>query len=371
MIRILHILSSLDMGGIESFLLNIYRNIDRQEIQFDFLVPDIHKFYFEDEIRMLGGKIFKVPPKSRHMLQNINAVRTIVKSSRYQIVHRHSGSATMFIDLFSAGLGGAKVRIAHSHNSRKLDEYLSGRNIKQYAVRPLLNCICTNRLACSGNAALWMFGKQKVLKNKVKIINNAIKLDKFIYNEEIRRHMRGLYKIDDYYVIGHVGAFRDTKNHEFMIDVFHELCRNNSKLVLMFVGDGTLRDACILKARELGLSDRIIFCGNVSEPERYLNAMDLFIMPSSYEGIPLAIIEAQLNGLKIIASSSITQDVGIGGDITFCGLDGGVKKWAELIERHIGEAYTRDLPSNSAEYDVESIANELQRYYLSLCISRN
>jgi len=332
-------LGSLNRGGQETFVMNVYRNIDREKIQFDFLVGDNcnQNYDFEDEIIKLGGKIYRIPLKSKNPIKSFFSTIKVIKRGNYQIVHRHSNTSLMSIDLVAAKLGGAKIRIAHSHSS-----YLEGRfkMLMHKLFIPIVNAISTNNLACSEDAGKWLFGEQRF-----EVVKNAIDISKFSYNEMTRNVTRKTLSIDDKFVVGHVGRFTYAKNHDFLIDIVKEIKKMDSSIILILVGDGSLRKKIELKIKEFGLQDNVKLLGVQNDIASLLQSFDIFLFPSHYEGLPVTLIEAQAAGLPCLISDAITSEVCLTRLVHKISLNKSPKEWVKEIMKY------KDISNRESKYD--------------------
>ena len=364
-IRILHVTATMDMGGIENFLINIYRIIDRNKVQFDFVINDRKKEdIFEKEIKELGGKIYKIPSivEGGHF-QYFKSLRKILKENNYMIVHSHYNMVSGFI-LREAKKCDVKIRIAHSHNTN--DQNLKKFNLINAYKRVskfLINKNATLKFACSKEAGEWLYSK-----NRFEIIKNGIVTKNYIFNENIRKLKREELKIEkEEIVLGHIGRFDLQKNHEFIIKIFNELVKLNLKYKLILVGDGKLKKEVEKKVRELKLEEKVIFLGVRKDVNELLQAMDLFLFPSLYEGLPVTMVEVQSSGLKSFISNTISQEVDLNcGLINWLSLDQTAKEWAELINNT--KAYKRRNTINEikkAGYDIEENIKKIEKVYLS------
>lgn len=320
MVRMLHIVGSMSPSGIGNFIMNVYRNIDREKVQFDFIVHETREVSFEDEIRELGGRIYTATRKSVSPIKNFTDIRNIVKQGNYRIVFRHTDTSTVAVDLLAAWMGGAKERIAHSHST-------STPNIKMHKLfQPMLNLLCTKRFACSDKAGKWLYGNQPY-----EVIINAIRLDDFAYNEEVRAGMRKKEELEDSFVIGHIGNLLPVKNHLFMLDIMAELVKRQPNCRMIFAGDGVMRQPIEEKRKELELEDKVILFGVRTDTAALLQAMDVFLFPSKYEGLPIAMVEAQCSGLPNLVSDVITSDVDVTPLVHKMSLEEPASAWAEKI----------------------------------------
>lgn len=308
MIRILQIGMTDNWGGIETFLINYYRNIDKAKIQFDFINIYDNKLCFEDEITNMGGKIFKISSYYKHPLKYISELKKIINDNNYQIIHCNMNSAVMIYPLIAAKLSKAKITIAHSHNASSDKGIIKAllHNINKQFI-PLF----ANRFfACSNKAGKWFYSKKVMNSEKYYVINNAIDVEKFKFNTKIRNKKRkelGLEK--DTIVVGHVGRFNKQKNHKFLIEIFNRAYQENNKLRLILIGIGPLMEEIKEKINSLSLSNVVLFLEQRNDVNELMQVMDIFILPSLYEGLPLVGVEAQVSGLKCLFSSSITSEV--------------------------------------------------------------
>lgn len=365
-IRVLHILHSMNRGGAENAIMNYYRSINRNAVQFDFLLTELERCHFEDEIASLGGRVFRIP----HLVAKnpfpflIGVRRFILSHPEYRIVHSHTSSKSFF-PLLIAKLCGVPVRICHSHSTQS-EKGLKGllRNLLKFP----LKLVSTNLFACGYEAATWLYGKRAVEKGKVTIVPNVIQAKRFDYSEQTRSTIRKeLGLSDNTVVLGCAARFSLIKNHSFLISVFKEFHKAIHDSVLLLVGDGELHDEIVNQIVSLDLYDNVILTGVVSNVAIYDQAMDLFIMPSLYEGLPLSLIEAQISGLKCFASSVITRESDLTGLVTFLPLERGAAYWADVIMGSI--PYKRCSKVSDIQhsgYDAELSAISLENMYLEL-----
>lgn len=355
-IRILHIVTYMGLGGLETFLMNVYRNIDHEKLQFDFLVHRDFRADYDDEIEALGGKIYRLPrlnpfsPGYKKALLDFFAAHP-----EYRIVHCHQDCLSG-IPLAAAKKAGVPVRIAHSHNSDQ------DRNLKYIIKRYYMTKIpktATHFFACSKAAGEWMFPQQNVT-----VINNGIKTDRFIYRPEIRDAVRKELGLQDELVLGHVGRFSPQKNHDFLIDIFYQVHKKNSKSVLLLVGAGPLEEKIRKKVENLDLTEAVHFLGLRTDVDRIYQAMDVFVMPSLYEGLSLSTVEAQTAGLKCVFSGSVTVECAITDRVEFVPADVAAGIWADVILRdgdHERTGYADIV--KAAGYDIQTTAQWLQNFY--------
>jgi glycosyltransferase involved in cell wall biosynthesis len=309
--------------------MKVFRNIDRNKIIFDFFVSDHKACYYDNEIKELGGRIFFGEFKSIHPVKSFTKIFSTVKKESYQVVFRCTEHPIAYLDLLAAKLGGAKVMMVRSTNTSAGGGVVS--NILAAIFRPLLNSISTIKIAPSSEAGIWLFGKKQMDFGKVRLLNNGIELDKFIFNQEIRDLVRQEFSLEDKFVVGHVGRFSAQKNHIFLLDIFSIVAKKRTDAVLMLVGQGELEDEIRRKIASLGLTSRVLFMGVRSDVNRLMMAMDLFVFPSRYEGMPNTVIEAQATGLSCIISDTITKEASITDHVKYISINEKAEYWAEAI----------------------------------------
>lgn len=362
-IRILQCVSNMDRAGIETMLMNFYRNIDRDKIQFDFLCNKSKPGDYDDEIKSLGGKIYVSPglnPFKWFKYQRY--MKELFKNHpEYKIIHCQN-EAMGFPALYAAKKNGISVRIAHSHNTVTRFDFKWPIKI---AYKYLLRTVATDYVACSHAAGKYLFGKD------VKVINNAIDSQKFIYNEEVRKEIRKKYNVENKFVIGHVGRFEPQKNHEFLIKLFYEYQKQDSTAVLLLIGTGSLENHIKKLVHNLKIQDKVVFTGSILNVNEMYQAMDMFILPSFHEGLPVVGVEAQASGLHCVFSDSITEETNITGNIFFLNLNSKVELWIKKINE-IKNCHTNRLnlskKLHDEKYDIKSATKELENFYKSLSI---
>lgn len=340
-LRILHLIMTYrevhSAGGVETFLMNVYRKLDRQKLQFDFATTAATTFgIFCDEIHSMGGKIFELKIygntlKSR--FKSFFALRRFLKQNRYTVIHIHSTAPTwQIVGLLAAACAGVPARIAHSHSDPVVS---SAKRILFGVLRPLVCRLAAERFACSEPAAIHLFGEKAFRSGKVRIIRNGIDIAKFSFNGKVRALCRKELGLGDAFVIGHVGRFVKAKNHVFLLEVFQELLKICPKSILLLIGDGELRGAVEQKARDLGMEESVRFLGERRDVDALYQAMDVFVLPSLDEGLGNVLIEAQAAGLLAICSDCVPKEAGVTGLLEFVPLEAGARRWAESIAKYI------------------------------------
>lgn len=359
-IRVLQVVTHMNRGGLETMLMNYYRNIDRTKVQFDFLThrPENEKKDYDDEIRSLGGKIYHMPvlnPFSRNYMKCLDEF--FKEHKEYKIVHSHLDCLSAY-PLKMAKKNGVPVRIAHSHNTsqEKNLKYL----IKDYSKKQIPK-YATHLFACGREAGEWMFGK-----HKFQIMNNAIDAKKFIYNEEVRKQKRQELGLDGKFVIGHVGRFNLQKNHEFLIRCFKDFAKSNKDAILILIGNGELQDKIKQQVKEYQIEDQVKFLGLREDIPQLLQAMDLFLFPSLFEGLPVTLVEAQAAGLPCVISDTITDEIMITDAISKVSLESDLEKWNQAILKYKDMKRRNTMSEIEAHgFDIEKNARWLEEFYIN------
>ncbi|WP_418586078.1 glycosyltransferase family 1 protein [Intestinibacter sp.] len=356
-IRVLQVVTYMGRGGLETMLMNYYRNIDRDKVQFDFLTHRDERWDYDDEIESLGGKIYHLTKLNPFSKNYLNALDKFFKEHKeYQIVHCHQDCLSGVV-LKVAKKNGVKFTIAHSHNANQdknlkyLIKLFEKRKIPKYADK---------LFACGNEAGRWMFNT-----DNFEVLNNAIDTDLYTYNAEKASKVKKEFGIENKFVVGHVGRFNPQKNHEFLIDVFNEIQKIKEDSVLMLVGDGDLRQEIEKKVQDLGLSEKVIFTGIRSDVNDLMQGMDVFLFPSLYEGLGIVLIEAQAAGLKCIISDTIPKDGIITDDVLSLSLNQSPVIWANEVLKYKGYKRSNNKELiEKADYDIKNNAKKLEQFYI-------
>jgi glycosyltransferase involved in cell wall biosynthesis len=361
-IRILHVLGALNRGGAETFIMNVYRNIDRKRVQFDFIIHTEEKCDYTDEIINMGGRIYSIPKyKGTNHYQYINRWREFYNAHKeYKIVHGHMRSTASIYLKIAKNFG--IISIAHSHSTS------SGTGIAAIA-KNLLQIPLKYRadflFACSYDAGKWLF-HNKVNSNNFFVVKNGIDVMKYVFDDKIRKKIRAEFEIDnDIFVIGHVGRFSCSKNHEFLVKIFFEYEKLDNKCKLLLVGKGPEIDSTREIVNKLKLTDKVIFAGVRDNVNEILQAMDFFVFPSKFEGLGIVAIEAQATGLYCLVSDKVPNEVKVTSNVEFMALENGSKEWAYHIFKN--KDYKRINSTDSiieAGYDIEKTSDFLLDTYL-------
>lgn len=359
--RVLQVLGTTNLGGAESRVMDIYRHLDRDRLQFDFLITEGNNGHFDEEIKSLGGNIYFLPPyRIINRLQYTKAVKDFfARHNDYAAVHGHMTS-TASIYLPIAKRAGIPLTIAHAR-SAGTDSGLKG--ILTKSMRKNLYQKCDRMMACSELAAVAVFGQERYDSDSVTVWPNAIDVKDFAYDENVRNQIRQEYGVAPHeMLIGHVGRFHEAKNHSFIIDVFKEVTAIRPEAKIMFLGDGALRAQTEAQVAEAGLTDRVIFAGNHTPIAPYYQAFDVFLFPSIFEGMPGTVVEAQAAGLSCLISDAITPQVCATKLVARESLNQTAGHWAkELIHMYDAtEDRSQGQQLAGTEYDVNT---QVERYY--------
>lgn len=360
-VRVLQIIGIVAGGGVEAVVMNYYEHIDRTKVQFDFIVHNDNKIDITPKVEAMGGRVYKVTPYYKNPIAFMYGIYKVIRNHHYRIVHSNMNTLSAF-SLFAAWAAGAPVRILHNHSTSSPGE--TKRNIMKFMLRPFARLFATHYFACSRLAGEWMYGRKMMDIGKVKIVNNAIDLKKYEFNPRKREILRKELGLNDEFVIGHVGRFMFQKNHEFLIDVFAEACKKNPQMVLLLIGDGPLRSAAEEKVKKLGLTDHVKFLGLRNDVQDLYNVMDIFVLPSHYEGLPVVGVEAQANGLPCLFSTKVTKETHLTHLAQFLDLVDGVPKWAErVLSVKAGRNKDAYKEMSQAGFEIQRCANQLIHYY--------
>ncbi|MBP3503046.1 MAG: glycosyltransferase [Clostridia bacterium] len=383
-IRVLQHMRVLDSGGIEAFVFANYKAMDRKKVIFDFLVTRDKEEFYDKEIKKLGGeKIILNFKKSKNSFINVlNQAKSFYKfckenKEKYSVIHFQSIGANGFFDIIAAKMAGIPCRIAHSHiandikpahNSNKKEVGKLRRMtvlLRQNIIRLLVSKNSTDFFGCSKMACEWMYTK-KINKNKAIVVKNPIDVKKFKYNDNYRTEIRKSLNIENKYVIGHVGRFVYSKNHMFLLEQFAQFSKINEDAVLILVGGGILENEILGKIKSLGIEERVILYGETDSVYKLYSAFDVFWFPSVYEGLGIVLIEAQANGLPIIASSNIPSEVKITDNFYFVDINK-KNEWIRIMkEKNICRNNDKNFEAviNSG-YDIKDVSNFLQNFYIN------
>ena len=355
-IKVLHIIGALNLGGAETMIMNILRNIDRDKYQFDFYLSGNTGGYYEQEAIDLGAKIVNVGRRKKNPVKYCVTLFKLIRAEKYDVIQIHATDAQDGLSALVTRLAGAKKICLFSHNT-------SGQSLfRQRVMRRLFMWAVTDPQACSDMAGEWMFGKNRRL---VKIIPLPINCEFCKFDSEIRSAEREEYKLTQYKVIGHIGRFQQQKNHIRLIKMFAALIKSNPEYRLVLIGTGVLENEIMELIYKLGLQEYIICMGQVNMACKKLSMFDLLLLPSLYEGFPTVLLEAQANGLPIIASDTITPTIALTDLVHFLSLNDTDLKWVDQIQKVTGRPKRNEMYYKIIEntYDVKKVTEIFSEIY--------
>ena len=347
-----------DRNGITGVLFNYLRNMKSDAFQLDLLSLNNPNQSYICEVKNRGGEVY-VLPRLDGIIRYMKELISLIKRNKYQVVHIHGNSHTVILELVSAWIAGCKIRIVHSHNTTCSIPLI------HRILTPIFNLFYTHGIACGKEAGYWMFGRKPFT-----VFNNGVNTDIFAFNKRTRDLYRQELGVqEENILVGHVGLFNEQKNHSFLIKVFRELYNKDRRYRLLLIGDGELRPMIAELVNELGLKNAVCFTGSIPNVADYLNAIDLILMPSLYEGLPLALVEQQANGLKCIVSDAISKEADKTGNMLFLSLNNPAEKWAKTV-LNLNTVSRDDASKQSIEkikrvgYCIQNEARRLEDYYM-------
>lgn len=361
-IRVAQIIGKMQAGGVESVVFNYYRAIDKTRIQFDFFFDGDSSVEPPMELINTGARFFKLPPYQQ-IWRYLPALYSLLKKNRYTIVHSHLNTLSVF-PLAAAKAAGIPVRIAHNHSVPDSEDW------KRAGMKQVLRCFSkifsTDYFACSEKAGRWLFGDKAFLDGRIKIIKNAVDFDKFQVEQSKCLMIKDKLNIEGNFIVGHVGRFTYAKNHKFILEIFQNIALVDPNAKLLLVGDGELRNEIENEVERLKLGDHVIITGSTQHPEDYYAVMNVIILPSFFEGLPVTAIEAQVSGVPIVVSEAVPKDAMISDGYKHLKLTDSAAEWSKIaieISRH-----SVNLMQNSRAYDIKEAAPILLDDYVALYV---
>lgn len=365
MIRILHVLGGLDRGGAETMVMNLYRAIDRSQIQFDFITHTNRQQAYTEEIKSLGGRIYYFPKFRGFNVFKLKKLWTAFFKTHpeYKILHSHVRSyASLYLPI--AKKAGLKT-IIHSHstsNGKGLSSLV--KRLMQYPLRFQADYF----FGCSKEAGEWLFGKKVVNSSKYHILKNAIDVQKYAFRAESREHYRKELDLEEKLTFVHVGRFHPSKNHVFLLNLFAEIRKRNSNTVLLLVGDGELRPNIEAQIQKLHLQENVLLLGSRDDIPGILHAADCFLFPSLWEGFGMVAVEAQAAGLPCICSDAVPTSVKVTECCWFLSIND-MDAWVNVALQNtnsVGSLIGEKKLNNVETFDINKSVAELQNFYLSV-----
>ena len=359
-IRVLHVFGELDSGGVANFVMNVYRRIDREKVQFDFALTSGNPGMLDEEARQLGARTFYFD-KDKTLIDNLNGI--LRREGPFAAVHSHVFFYSGLI-LRSARLAGVGCRIAHAHNAHTGESGSVLRKAYEGVMRRMIRGSATVLLGCSEKACRYVFGEGIMKDARCCVLPDGIDCGRFAFCESRRESVRAEYGLQDSFTVGHVGHFNPAKNHEKILSVFAEIAKRRKDAALLLVGDGELEADVRARAAALGIADRVVFTGAMPDVENAYQAMDVFLFPSRYEGFGMAMIEAQASGLACVASDVVPAETNAAGRAVYLPLEADDTAWAEAVLA--APARERDGSSMlrvKETYDIDIVAEKLCDIY--------
>lgn len=346
------------LTGLSKVIETLYTNESFNNDIIDFHFPSPCNDEMVNNLRKRGCNVFISNYRLKKPIKYIRSLKIIIKHGNYDLVHIHGNSHTIVLELLAAKLAKCPIRAVHAHSTKCNSLFL------HKILTPFFNMLCTHRFACGIEAGKFLYGKKDFI-----VVKNGMKLEKFRFNEENRKLINDEYQLQNKTVIGCVANFVEVKNHTFMIDIINDLCKRSGNYILMLIGKGVLMDVIKEKVRVLALEDKVLFIGSTPDVHKYLSAMDIFLLPSHYEGVPLTLIEAQCNGIKCIASNNVPEEVNLTDSIRFLPINNGTSSWVGTIENTDISDDRSNLSADwiekitDAGYNIDTQATQLLNLY--------
>jgi glycosyltransferase involved in cell wall biosynthesis len=360
MIKVLNLFTTLDNGGVESFLYNYYSNMNHNLIHYDFIVPGFTKGFLEKRFICMGSQVFHVPTLHQNAIKQIYQIVKIIKNGEYDVIHCHGYKSS--IGLLLGKILGVKVRILHSHMSYEKH------SLSQILIILFAKMFCTKKMACGIDAACWLFGQSDYESGNVTVVNNAINVNKYLFDKSRRAKVRESLNLSDEFVIGHVGRLTYQKNQSFLIDVTKKILNKIPSVRLIFVGNGEDFDILREKVIDMKISDEVKFLGTRSDIPDLLSAFDVFAFPSKFEGLPVVLVESQASGLISLVSNYVTKEIKVSNNLRYLPLD--IDLWVETLfniylnkQKNLNNRKLFGTKMVSGPYDITSQVEYLMSIY--------
>lgn len=362
MIRVAIVAGKVDSGGKKNLIMEYYRHVNRDKVQFDFICDSDSQAIPRDEIESLGGRVYIIAPY-QHIFKNMADMKRIFKENQYPIVHAYNSTMNLF-PMFVAKKCGIPVRISESLSMAHENDW---KTVLKKMLRPMSKWFANYYMACGEDCGRWQFGENLYNAGKIDIFKTVINTEFNAYNPEVRNKTRNEFDWEDKYVVGHIGRFTAQKNSVHMIEIFAAVARKEPKAILCLIGDGELKNEMFEKIKELNIEKQVKYLGRREDIQQFYNAMDCFLLPSLYEGLPVVGLEAESCGLPMFFSTEITREANACELGHFIALNESVDKWADEIIRAMHEniPVRRNHSKEVAEagFDSASEALRMQQYY--------
>lgn len=349
----------VEFGGLATVMMNYYRKMNKENLKIDFASTNMIDSKLENELKDNESQYYNLGSRKRNPIKYAHNLNKLLKNGDYDVVHVNANSATVSLELSVAYINRVSCKIVHIHNSRGNHRYV------HKLLQPVLFGLCDVPLACSKKAGYWAYNDRDFI-----VLNNAVDTKKYSFDKDARKRIREKLDVtEDDFVVGHVGKINEQKNHSFLLDVFYQFHKQHENAYLLLVGDGGLRKTIEEKVKDLGLAGNVFFVGMCSNVSDYLTAMDCFVFPSLWEGLPLSLIEAQASGLPCIASNNITAESNVTQKVVYMSLDEDIKIWSDKISETMNQDRLSECESNlklikQNGFDIYENANALRKIYL-------
>lgn len=356
------IVGKMDSGGKKNLIMEYYRHIDRSKVQFDFICDCDSQAIPEQEIKSLGGRVYKISPYQR-IFDNMSDMRRIFKKNKYPVVHAYNSTMNLF-SMAVAKQCNIPVRISESLSMAHEGDW---KTILKKMLRPMSKCFANYYMSCGNDCGRWQFGDKLFDSGKVDVFKTVINTESNVYNLELREKTRKEFGWEDKIVIGHIGRFTAQKNSVYMIEIFGAIAKKEPKAVLCLIGNGELKKDMLSKVKELGIESQVDYLGRREDIQQFYNAMDCFILPSLYEGLPVVGLEAESCGLPMFFSTEVAREANACELGHFISLNESCDMWANKILRvtkknmSIRRSHAKEV--KAAGFDSASEALRLQKYY--------
>lgn len=366
MIRVAVVMGKMHSGGKKNLVMEYYRHIDRSKVQFDFICDEDSNGIPKEEIERLGGRVYIIEPY-QHLFKNMRQMYRICKENKYPIIHGYNNTLNIF-PMFVGKMAGIPVRINESISMGSSSG--DWKNYFKNILKPFSHLFATDYMANGEVCGRWQFGDKLFDEGKVTVFKTVIDTEKHQYDSELRRKTREELGINDNLVIGHIGRLTEQKNTLFLIDIFNEIQKKRPEARLLLVGDGNLREKMLQKIKDYGIQDKVIYLGTTEDIHKLYNAMDCFLLPSLYEGLPVVGVEAECTGLPMFFSTAVPEESSPCEDLGFfIGLDRSAAEWAEEViketEKLEKNRTSRVEDIKRAGFDSTTEAGKLQKFYSS------
>ena len=351
--------------GIGTVLYDYYSRFDLNQFEVHLVVAGKYNYEVISKFENIGVVPQFLPSRSKEVFKYFYDLIQLIKSEKYDIVYTNGSSALLSVDLFAAKISGCKCRVVHSHNTKCDHERLD------WLLRPALYALYTDAFACGDDAGKWLFKD-----HKFRVIRNGRSIPQYKYNAKERDNMRKKLAIPEGCVaVGHVGSFNEQKNQAFLVQVFFELLKRKSNAMLFFIGDGSKRKDVQKTTQELGIEKQVVFVGSTGDVPQFLQAMDIMVLPSLHEGLPLVVVEWQLAGLPCLVSDTVTKECVFTNLVEFESLENGSAVWANHLLKMQNQPFPREDASiakdaRNAGYDIDTDAIELQKYFSKMLLDQ-